>query len=425
MGLDPTSDPAAFPVLRSPISGNEDLRNRRLIHAAAQLMSERGADGVSARTVAAAAGVAPSAINYNFGGIEQLLSSAFAHGVALTAEWLEARTADILALPRTADGLAAALEYLVLEWTGPARPLALLYQECLAVTPGRGSGGAWTRLWRDHWLRIAAAFGATPIQGRLLHLLFEAEALYHLSAWSPALERAALREVCDHFASVWLGAERRAGGGALAHAEQTAGARQPGGLAPAALRIAQCAAEVVEAAGLGGLTHRAVAARAGVTTGAVTHHFRTIEHLVAGAIRGQVLVMTQEAAGSGGPAPGPIENLLTAEELFGAMRFHAVADLPPSPALRRRRLFLATVRRADLAGAGAAIRYSHGGTTRDALAQLFPIPPQMLSLQAGVLSRLLATIWFSTSADPAPAQMRAALFAEIQGRFADSLARMS
>lgn len=425
MDLDPASDPAAFPRLKSPVSGGEDHRASRLVHAAAQLISERGTEGVSARTVAAAAAVAPSAINYNFGGIEQLFSSAFGHGVALTGEWLEARTAEILALPRAADGLADALEYVVSEWTGSARSLALLYQECLALGPGRGPAAAWTGLWRDHWLRIAAAFGASAVQGRLLHLLFEAEALYHLSAWSPALERAALREMCDQFASVWLGAKRRPGGGALAHAEQTAGARQPGGLAPAALRIAQCAAEVVEAEGLGGLTHRAVAARAGVTTGAVTHHFRTIEHLVAGAIRGQVLAMTQEAAESGGPAPGPIEDLLTAEALFEAMAFHALADRPPGPAVRRRRLFLATVRRAELAGAGAAIRYSHGGTTREALAQLFPVPPQILSLQAGVLSRLLATIWFATAADPSPAQTRAALFAEIRARFADSLGRAS
>jgi hypothetical protein len=62
------------------------------------------------------------------------------------------------------------------------------------------------------------------------------------------------------------------------------------------------------------------------------------------------------------------------------------------------------------------IRFSHGGTTRDALARFFPIAPAALSVQAGVLSRLLSTIWFACSADASPLDSAGDLFAEIRTR---------
>jgi AcrR family transcriptional regulator len=191
-------------------------------------------------------------------------------------------------------------------------------------------------------------------------------------------------------------------------------------VAPAALRIAEAAAEVVEAQGLSGLTHRAVAARASLTTGAVTHHFRTIEDLVAGAIRGQVVAM-QAAATEDGSSPLPIDDLPTAEALFDVTRFHAVADRPASPILRRRHLFLAAVRRANLAGAGAVIRFSLGGTVRDALGRVFQIPPETLPLHSGMLSRMLSAIWFACSAEDAPRAAREMLVDQVQARFQDNL----
>lgn len=412
----PPPKPPAPETLPMPISWTEDRRVDRLLQAAADVVAERGAAAASARTVAAAAGMSPSAINYNFGGIEHLFSSVFDHGRALTADWLAARESEILALPRTADGAARALDYLLFEWTRGARPLAMLYQERLdAASDG---GVAWTCLWRDHWLRTAAAFGLGETEGRLMHLFFESEALHQLSAWSPALERAAERELIDHFAAVWLGARPRAGAGAFALAEQTAGARPHGSIAPAAFRIAEAAAEVVEKNGLGGLTHRAVAARAGVTTGAVTHHFRTVEDLVAGAIRGQVIILTEDAARQAGAGARPsIDALMTAGALFESMRFHATAD-PPSPAgLGRRRLFLATLRRPDLARAGAAIRFSYGGTLRDPLGRVLPIAADAVALDAGLLSRLASTLSHACAADTYPAATRDALFGEVVARY--------
>lgn len=377
----------------------------RLTSAAARVIAAEGIAAASARDIAAEAGVSPSAINYNLGGIEQLLSAAFARGAQETADWLAAREAEVLALPRDGAGAALALEHVLAEWTGPARPLALLYQERLTTEAADG----WTALWRGFWLRLAQAFGLSPAQGRLLHLFFESEALYHLSRWSPALERGALSEMIGCFAAVWLGAPPRPDLGLTRLAETTAGARPHGSLSPAALPIAEAAAEVVEAAGLPGLTHRAVAARAGVTTGAVTHHFRTVDDLVAGAIRGQVQALGQDA----GAALRPVDEIRSGAMFLEATRRHAESEAATNPSRRRRRLFLAAVRRPELTNAGAVIRFSHGGTTRQILGHIAGRPPEQVALTAAVLSRLLSALWVAAADEADPPAARAALVEQL------------
>lgn len=407
----PPSARAAPPLGRSSEHAAGDTRADRLVAAAAQQISDHGLAAASARSVASAAGTAASAINYNFGGIERLLSLAFEAGAAQTAAWLDARRRELAALPRSPQGAAYALEHVVRTWTQGARPLALLYQERLAVSPTHG-GGPWPALWRDFWLEVAAGFGLGEAEGRLMHLFFESEGLYHLSTWSPALEGAVLRELADHFAAVWLGAMPTPPTGALALAERTAGAQVPGTLSPAAERIAVAAAAVAEG-GLGALTHRAVAAEAGVTTGAVTHHFRTVEELTAGAIRGQLLGLTPP---DGEAAPRSVEESRSREEFLETIRPHTLRDVPAGPALARRNLFLAAVRRPEQAGCAAVIRFAHGGTTRRGLAGLLDLPPEVVSLRAAVLSRLLSPIWFATSADAEPETVRAQLFAALAAR---------
>jgi len=395
---------------KSSVHGAGDRRADRLVAAAAQQISEHGLAAASARSVAAAAGTAASAINYNFGGIERLLSLAFDAGAAETAAWLDARRRELAALPRSPEGAVYALEHIVREWTQAARPLALLYQERLAISPSTG-GVAWTALWRDFWLEVSAGFGLGETDGRLMHLFFESEALYHLSTWSPALEGAALRELTAHFGAVWLGAAAPPPLGALVLAEARAGAQGGGALTPAAARIAVAAAAVAES-GLGALTHRAVAAQAGVTTGAVTHHFRTVEELTAGAISGQLLALTPD----GEPAPRAVEESRTPEAFAAAIRPHTLRDAPAGPALARRNLFLAAVRRPEQARCAAVIRFAYGGTSRRGLARVIDLPSETLALRGAVLSRILSAIWYATSADAAPAASRAQIFDAICAR---------
>nr|WP_295105728.1 TetR family transcriptional regulator [uncultured Caulobacter sp.] len=392
----------------------QDNTRTRLIAAAAALVAEGGIAAASARAIAALAGASASAINYNFGNIERLLLTVFEQGVDDTRTWLKTVAPQIAPLPHTPDGGAWALRHMLAAWTSDGRRLALTYQE--AITAGAAPAAAWTRLWRDFWIDTTQAFGLTAMDGRVLHAFFEHEALYNLSAWSPALESAALADMVDHLANVWLKAPHRPSRDAIVLAERTAGTRPYGSVPPAAMRIAKAAAEVVEDKGLAGLTHRAVATRAGVTTGSVTHHFRSIEDLVAGAIRGQVQAMTEEAIERSN-GPPPIDDLLTADILIAALRQHVTADTPSPAVIRRRRLFLAAVRREELALAGAVIRFSYGGTLRDSLGRIYGFSGGALVLQAGVLARLMASIWFACAGDEDPAAARLALFTGIEARF--------
>jgi AcrR family transcriptional regulator len=407
----PPAARSAAPTGKPSAHAASDRRADRLVAAAARQIAEHGLAAASARSVAAAAGTAASAINYNFGGIERLLSLAVESGAAETSDWLDARRRELAALPRSADGAAYALEHIVRQWTQGARPLALLYQERLALSPSLG-GAHWTALWRDFWLEVSAGFGLGETEGRLMHLFFESEGLYHLSTWSPALEGAALRDLAGHFGAVWLGASPPPALGALALAEESAGVQAGGTLTPAAARIAVAAAAVAES-GLGALTHRAVAAQAGVTTGAVTHHFRTVEELTAGAIRGQVLALTPD--GDAMP-PRAVEESRSREEFVNVVRPHTLRDAPAGPALARRNLFLAAVRRPEQASCAAVIRFAYGGTSRRGLASVIDLPAETLALRSAVLSRILSAIWYATSADETPAASRARVFEAICAR---------
>src|ERR1700761_564895 len=203
------------------LGSSEDGRIDRLVLAAAQQIAERGAAGATARSIAASAGCSASAINYNYGSIEHLFRAAYAHGLARTRQWMTECASEIAALPPTPAAAPLALEHLLVRWTRDARPLALLYQE--GLTGGAEAGADGVALWRDFWLETAPRFGLSETEGRLLHLLFETEALFNLSTWSPALEAGALREVCGHLGAVWLGSGPAPRRGALAHAERTAG----------------------------------------------------------------------------------------------------------------------------------------------------------------------------------------------------------
>ena len=390
----------------------------RLVAAAAQQVATRGLAAASSRSVAQEAGVAASAISYKFGSIERLFFSVFEHGVRWSQPWMDERFAEVSALPTGPAGAALALEHVIAGWTLENRWSALLYQEGLAAMPGASPVTAWTRAWRDFWVRVAKVLGLGEIDGRLMHLFFESEALYNLSTWSPALERAALREMCEHFADVYLGAAANAWPtGALEQAEQASGVLRAGAVPAAAEKIVEAAAEIVEVSGLAGLTHRAVALKAGVTTGSVTHHFRTMESLIAGTIRGQVLAMQRDPAGAPPRPSATLGPVLNADELFDAMNDYLVTDRPWGPALRRRHLFLATLRRSDLVASAAVIRFAHGGTLRAILDELFEPPQGQRALYAGTLSRLGVASWFAASADQAPRESQAAMLAEIKARF--------
>ncbi|MGH1559047.1 TetR/AcrR family transcriptional regulator [Caulobacter segnis] len=177
------------------------------------------------------------------------------------------------------------------------------------------------------------------------------------------------------------------------------------------MRIAKAAAEVVEDKGLAGLTHRAVAARAGVTTGSVTHHFRSVEDLVAGAIRGQVQAMTDEAAAQA-DAPSSIEAILTPDAWIAALRPHVISELPSSPLSAAD----ASSWRRSATGIGWPPASSSDFRTAAHCVTAWAgcsRPGRRSAAYASVLARLLSAIWFACAGDEDPVAGRAALFERV------------
>ena len=133
---------------------------------------------------------------------------------------------------------------------------------------------------------------------------------------------------------------------------------------------------------------------------------------MAGAIRGQVQALTDDAVAQSQDLP-PADEVMTPDVLFAGLRPHVTAEAPSSAVIRRRRLFLAAIRRPELAAAAAVIRFSYGGTLRDSLSRTFALSDEALLPNASVLARLLAAIWFACAGDDDPAGSRLALFDRI------------
>jgi Transcriptional regulator len=350
----------------------------KLIDAAVEMIAEHGEAGCSARRIGERAGIAASTINYTFGRIEHLFSSAYDHAAAAAKLWLDGQKCAILRLPASPVFAAFVLETLVLQWTEQARALALLYQECRSAKAPSAAG--WSHAFAAFWEDVARHLTLPQGSAGLLHLQFEAEALYHLSRWDRLLETAVLRESCAYFARQWLGVAAEPAFGAIALATERLTSQPAWSASETAAGVALAASAVVGEAGLAGLTHRAAAAKAETTLGAVTYHFPTIESLVAGAVWGQVLEMTQG-----------VQVMKTRRSISDDVRQPGIFPHVEAIAEARRKLFLAGIRRPDLITACATIRFAHGGTTRTMSSELEPVPDAQKAVHASVGSKLITT----------------------------------
>jgi AcrR family transcriptional regulator len=89
--------------LRRPATSARATRlKRRILAAARRLYFAHGADGVSARKIAAAVGISPTAIYLHFRGIDDLLHALRMEGHGKLAEYLRAVDATLPALERLA-----------------------------------------------------------------------------------------------------------------------------------------------------------------------------------------------------------------------------------------------------------------------------------------------------------------------------------
>jgi len=372
-----TAAPAPTPDAATP--------QARLMLAMAGLWQSHGRGRISARQTAALAGVTTSLINYHFGSFEHLLEASLRDFIERSRAWWRSRLAPLDTLgPLDAQAGGYLVASLIDELCASERDMTFAWFECQAMAVRepqfQAIAAEWHAVWRDGWGRIAAHILPADAAD-LLAPFADGELCLHRIAWEPALDRACLFETCA--AWVQMVTEGRTGPMSL---RRTLVARNEN---PAPLpwtddsleaTIALAAADIVGRSGIGGVTHRAVAAEAELSLGVVSYHFPTADglvHAAFAAIYGQITGADQRVA----------------QPLEGAAFAAGVARLIAHPDAQANFLSLdefitAAARDPLLARFGGTLRYTRGKSASRTLTGLpSPLAGALLSSSTNGLIR--------------------------------------
>jgi AcrR family transcriptional regulator len=360
----------------------------RLIEAIVDLWEHGGGEAVSARQISASASIPVSSIYHHFGSLERLFSVAQEEAQARARLWCEDRIGQLEGLPVNVARFPAFFAVTVDDWVTGQRPLAFAWREGQLLRTQSDAAAqirsGWCALWADFWQRACAHFGIAP-QARLVERFFDNEAFTHMLDWRRAVDRGGLDEYARGMAA-WLTGRPVPAAPWRDFARIQALSTTPH--APdhdsTTTRIADAAAMLIEEAGPSAVTHRAVAERAGLTLGVVSHKRRTkaellqagFEAVYVGAI-GRLRARTASIAPADPAAAlDGLADFMTAS--LGGRGIDA--------------LHLAVARDPALRPFGLQLRYLRGTTSRHLLMMLRPDRPEPTHLEAALLSGFLSAL---------------------------------
>lgn len=276
----------------------------RLLHVVGGLWASHGRGRMSARQIAGQAGVATSLINYHFGSFEHLLEASFQALTARLHAWWQTRLPQLDGMGSLdPDAGGFVLASLIDDLCTSERALVFAWFECNAMAARNPAladiAAQWHRVWREAWGRVAAHI-LPPDVADLLYAFADGELSQHLIGWQPVMDRACLFETC----AAWVRMVTDGKPGAMAlrgalRARCDNPAPVPWADDSPEAAIAMAAAEIVGRSGIGGITHRAVAAEAALSLGVISYHFPTADELVHAAfaaIYGQIIRADQRPA---------------------------------------------------------------------------------------------------------------------------------
>lgn len=272
----------------SGLAKPETSRRDQFVRATLLSWMDQGSGELSARGLAAIAGVNASAIYYYFDDLEHLYDAAQRAAIAQASDWIAQRRDTLILELQATDlppsALGSFLAQLTDAWCEDARPLGFAWRECqlLAARNPRFAPlrVEWATLWRAFFAAICPRFGAAAAT-EASFLFFDGESMLHLMRWHPTIDRAALDESCATWGR-WIGGNLPGDTPWRLHARARARATLSGVAIPDGngAAVAEAAAALLAARGLGAVTHRAVAAQAGLTLGAVSHVCRRTDDLL-------------------------------------------------------------------------------------------------------------------------------------------------
>lgn len=352
----------------------------KLVSAVFSGLEHEGGAAISARSLSAAAGLPVSSIYYHFGSVEQLLETAQREAHTAAERWCDAQ---LDAIGAGAPALGPVLAGLIDDWCETQRTLAFVRREAElaalrdpAQTP---ISAAWETLWGRFWEALCGRLGIGDM-AQSTAWFFDGASALHLLRWRRPVDRAALSELCDHWAG-WL--DGRVGGAApwfeRARADAAALLPPPPPGDAVADAIADAAADTISQRGVAGLTHRAVAAAAGVTLGVVSYKFRTSADLLQGAFEAIYRRMAPEVGETRPLPPLTRAEARTKLEGLGPERAHQLAA---------EELFMAAARTSALQPLAARLRYLRGRSSGRFLQGLVGPERTIAPIDAAIISAL-------------------------------------
>jgi len=369
----------------------ESAAAERLVEVALDAWEQRGYAGISARAIAQGAEQPVSSIYYHFTDLEHLLIASQHRALELARGWCAHQLAAMPALlTPAADAMPPLMSALIQNWSVDNRRLAFAWRECQLVAARNDAYvpalHGWGELWSEFWEEICRR-GGVPELAQLSRFMFDGEGFLHLIQGEPVLDAACLVELCRGWGD-WLAGRPAIEGPWRRHArlaaEQAAQAEPAldGGVAE---RIAAAAADLVTRNGPAGLTHRAVAAEAGLTLGAISYHFRTSADLIQVAFE---MVYRRAMVRPKEPAPAPIRSRKDYEDF--RRRTIGREDSPETvlSRLAMHELLVAVARDSALKGFASQLRYLRGRTSRNYLAMLLGPEEAGSRLEAAMLSNI-------------------------------------
>ncbi|MFC4595863.1 TetR/AcrR family transcriptional regulator [Sphingobium tyrosinilyticum] len=332
----------------------------RLCIALINMVENSGLAAVSGRQVSDAAGVKMSSIYHHFGGMEQLYASSFEWAWRESERWCRDRL-DACAGLTSAECLAPILADTIDDWCEGQRHLAFAWRECHLLAERdpsyRLAADRWELSWQHFWDTLCAQMGLVQFS-RITRYFFDGESFLHLLRWRRPVDRAALDEMCRNWAARLLRKEIPPSP-CFDWARDEAGATSLPARRedPIYSQIAEAAAILLKKTGAAGMTHRAVAAEAGLTLGTVSHRVKTKAELLQAAFER----VYQNSSTLFTP--------LTSEATEGERRVQAMEGavelmVMDRAALDMDELILATARDPALQPFAGRLRYCRGRTSR-------------------------------------------------------------
>ncbi|WP_372859167.1 TetR/AcrR family transcriptional regulator [Sphingobium lactosutens] len=343
---------------------------------------------MSARQISVAASAPVSSIYHHFGSLERLFETAQEEAQVRARLWGDDRIAQLDGLPADPAAFVAFFAATVDDWVMGQRQIAFAWREGqLLRTDSRASAqvrAGWCGLWADFWRRASARFGLAR-HARLIERFFDNEAFLHMIDWRRTVDRAGLGEYARGLGA-WLTGQPvpPAPWRDFARREALSTAPDVPEHDGTTARIAEAAATLIEEAGPSAVTHRAVADRADLTLGVVSHKRRTkAELLQAGFEAVYVGALGRLHARTASIAPADPAAMLDgiADFIAGSLGGRGIDAL-----------HLAVARDPALRPFGLQLRYLRGATSRHLLQLLRPGRPDSSYLETALLSGFLSAL---------------------------------